>query len=188
VPGRERKRRRGTVALSGTPGSGKSLTARFLDPSWRATEVGDLAVQRGFGHRWRGRVQVDLQALRHSLSTDRAGVPGVLVGHLAHLLPVDGAIVLRCHPLVLRSRLVSAARGSAFERQENFVAEAIDLVAREARERGLPVWEVDTTGRTPKSVARAVERILRDRATARGKSIDWLGDPRVTAHLLDRAS
>jgi broad-specificity NMP kinase len=96
--------------------------------------------------------------------------------------------VLRCHPLVLRARLASAGRGTPRERQENFVAEAIDLVAREARERELPVWEIDTTRRSPRSVAREVERILRSRGTARSRTIDWLADPRVTAHLLDRPS
>jgi adenylate kinase len=176
------------MALTGTPGSGKSRVAAVLDPKWGAVEVGDLAVERGFGRRARGQVRVDLPALRRYLSSGSAAAPGVLVGHLAHLLPVEGAIVLRCHPLVLRSRLVAASRGTPTDRQENYVAEAIDLVAREARERRLPVWEVDTTRRTPSSVARQVERILRNRASVRGRSIDWLADPRVTAHLLDRPS
>jgi adenylate kinase len=133
-------------------------------------------------------VEVELRKLRRSLSAGPAPPPAVLVGHLAHLLPVEGAIVLRCHPLVLRARLASARRGSPADRQENFVAEAIDLVAREARERRLPVWEIDTTRRTPRSVAHDVERILQTRGRVRSRTIDWLADPRVTAHLLDRPS
>jgi len=176
------------MALTGTPGSGKSRVARELDPRWGAVEVGDVAVARGFGDRRRTYVRVDLRGLRRSLATAPAPGPLVLVGHLAHLLPVEGAIVLRCHPLVLRSRLTAAARGTPLERQENFVAEAIDLVAGEARERQLPVWEIDTTRRTPRSVAREVERILSDRNSVRRRTIDWLADARVTAHLLDGAS
>jgi adenylate kinase len=177
------------VALTGTPGTGKSRVTAELDPSWGAVEVGDLAVRRGLGRPTHGQVQVDLTGLQRSLVGEAVDArPGVLVGHLAHLLPVEGAVVLRCHPLVLRARLNAVARGSAADRQENYVAEAIDLVSREARERRLPVWEIDTTRRTPRSVAREVERILRDRAKVRHRSIDWLADPRVTAHLLDRPS
>jgi adenylate kinase len=176
------------MALTGTPGTGKSRVASELDPGWTAMEVGDLAVQRGAGHRRRGQVRVDLSHLRRTLARGSPRPPAVLVGHLAHLLPVDGVIVLRCHPLILRERLAAAARGTATERQENFVAEAIDLVAREARERRLPVWEIDTSRRSPRSVAREVERILRHRDRVRSRTVDWLADPRVTAHLLDRAS
>jgi adenylate kinase len=188
VPKVARSRRRASMALTGTPGSGKSRVATELGPNWGAVEVGDLAVQRGFGRRGRGTVRVDLRGLRRSLAANSAAAPGVLVGHLAHLMPVEGAIVLRCHPLVLRSRLVAASRGTPADRQENYVAEAIDLVAREARERRLPVWEIDTTRRTPRSIAHQVERILRDRTRVPGRPIDWLADPRVTAHLLDRPS
>ena len=188
MPGRTPKRGRGPLAITGTPGSGKSRAARELPPSWGAREVGELAVDRGTGRRRRDHVQVDLARLRRSLSRRPPTGPYLLVGHLAHLLPVDGAIVLRCHPLVLRDRLAAARRGTPAERQENLVAEAIDLVVREARERRLPVWEIDTTDRTPRSVARAIERIVRDRRPVRGPAIDWLADPRVTAHLLDRPS
>ncbi len=188
MSGRTGTRGPGPIALTGTPGTGKSRVARELDPSWSATEVGDLAVEWGLGRRRHGQVRVDLARLRRALVRSDGPSPGVLVGHLAHLLPVEGAIVLRCHPLVLRSRLAAAGRGTPVERQENFVVEAIDLVAREARARGLPTWQIDTTRRGPRSVAREVERILRLRPSGRGARVDWLADARVTAHLLDRPS
>jgi hypothetical protein len=37
-------------------------------------------------------------------------------------------------------------------------------------------------------VARAIDRILRNRPSRRDPHVDWLSDPRVTAHLLDRSS
>ncbi len=110
----------------------------------------------------------------------------MLVGHLAHLLPVSGVIVLRCHPLTLERRLRRARRGSARDRRMNYVAEAIDLVAREATERKVPVWQIDTSRSGVAAVARAVERLLRTRPEPTDRSVDWLSDPRVTAHLLDR--
>jgi adenylate kinase len=176
------------VALTGTPGTGKSRVARELGRGRSVAEVGDLAVERGFASHRHGQLLVDLPGLRRSLTSSPPERETILVGHLAHLLPVDRAIVLRCHPLILRARLERIGRGTVDECQENLVAEAIDLVAREARDRGLPVWEIDTTHRTPRSVAREVERTLRRGSMGPGPPIDWLADPRVTAHLLDRAS
>ena len=113
---------------------------------------------------------------------------GVLVGHLAHLLPVRAAIVLRCHPSELELRLKRAGRGTPAERRENVAAEATDVVLVEALGRGLTVWEIDTTGRSAESVARAVASRLRRGGPPRYGRIDWLGDRAVTEHLLDRPS
>jgi adenylate kinase len=109
----------------------------------------------------------------------------VVVGHLAHLLPIRDAIVLRCRPDVLVRRLRSAHRGSAADRRENFLSEALDVVLGEAEGLGRKVWEVDTTGRTVAAVAREVESILAHRPRAARARVDWLPDPRVAAHLLD---
>ena len=47
--------------------------------------------------------------------------------------------------------------------------------------------EVDTTGRSVEEVAREVDRLLRQGGPSRHGRVDWLADPRVTAHLLDGA-
>ena len=109
----------------------------------------------------------------------------LVVGHLAHLLPVHDVIVLRCHPLELERRLRAADRGTPAERHENFVAEATDVVLREALGPRRRVWEIDTTRRPVGSVARAVAERLRRRGPPAFGKVDWLADPRVTAHLLD---
>ena len=107
----------------------------------------------------------------------------MIVGHLAHLLPVDRAVVLRCHPRELDRRL--RARGDVPEaRRANVIAEAIDLVASEARAELGSVEELDTTDRAPELVARAFLRRLAARRPRRARPVDWLSDRWVTEHLL----
>lgn len=178
-------RPRGAIALSGTPGTGKSRVARALRARWRVEEVGALARRAGAARGSGRRVEVDVARLRRWMLRHPDERPELLVGHLAHLLPVDGAIVLRCRPIELRRRLDRARRGRASERRANAVAEAIDLVLHEAIDAGLPVWEVDTTSVPVAQVAREVDRLVRVRPAPSPPRVDWLADPSVTAYLLD---
>lgn len=176
------------VALTGTPGTGKSAVSRRLAPAWRVVEVADLARRTGTARKVRGGVEVDLSRLARALrAPDALAGVDVVVGHLAHLLPVREAIVLRCHPRELGRRLARARRGSRADRDANVVCEALDLVSFEASLRTLPVFEVDTTGKRVADVAREVDRRLRRGGRPRRGAVDWLADRSVTAHLLDRA-
>jgi len=175
------------VALTGTPGTGKSAVGRLLGRSLRVIEVTDLAHHLGAA-RGRGRnVEVDLGKLVRAARKDRT-LEGydVVVGHLAHFLPVSGVAVLRCHPIELRRRLGRARRGTPAERQANLVCEATDLILSEARATGRPVFEIDTTHRSVAEVAAEVRRWIRRGGPPRWGTVGWLADPRVTAHLLDR--
>lgn len=173
------------AALTGTPGVGKSAVARRLAGRWRVVEVRDLAVERRAARRTGRGWEVDLGRLRRSLRDRPAGDADLFVGHLAHLLPVRGAVVLRCQPVELYRRLDRARRGRRRDRGENALAESLDLVGSEVRGRRLPYWEVDTSARTPADVAEQVARALaRGRPPSRS-TVDWLADRRVTAHLLD---
>jgi adenylate kinase len=183
---REAPRARAPVALTGTPGTGKSTVAALLGRDYRVVEVGALALSLGAGRHSRNSVLVDLVRLRAAMRRRKAEGPEILVGHLAHLLPVRAAIVLRCRPLELDARLRRRRQGTARERDENVVSEATDLVLREALDQGLTVFEVDTTGRKPEAIARELRRWLASRRPSRYGGVDWLGDPAVTEHLLER--
>jgi len=171
------------VALTGVPGTGKSTTAATLASEFRSVEVGDLAVSWGLARRSAGSLTVDLDRMRRRFRQTPPKVD-LVVGHLAHLLPVRDVVVLRCHPEELRARLARSRRGSARDRRENYVAEALDVVLVETVRPGRRVWEVDTTRRTPAEVARAVRRLVRLRPASRYGRVDWLSDRRVTEHLL----
>jgi adenylate kinase len=109
----------------------------------------------------------------------------VIVGHLAHLLPIRDVVVLRCHPKELARRLAGSRRISPADLHENLLAEATDVVLVEAVERRRRIWEIDTTGRPAASVAAEVARRIRTRGPPSFGNVDWLGDRWVTAHLLD---
>jgi adenylate kinase len=175
----------GYVALTGVPGTGKSAVGRALAAPTVAWEVGALALRTGTGRGRPGDVEVDMRRLARWVRAHPArGPPTVLVGHLAHLLPIRDAVVLRCHPVELLARLRRARRGTASDRRENVIAEATDVILGEALRERRRVWEVDTTGRSVADVAREVDRIVRDRTRPGHGAVAWLSDPLVTDYLL----
>jgi len=175
------------IALTGTPGTGKTTVAGHLG-RLRTIEVSELARAWGLARIRGGQVEVDLPRLiRKAKGRSALREFDVVVGHLAHLLPLRDVVVLRCHPLELDRRLRKSPRGNATARRENVAAEATDVIRWEATGPGRRVCQVDTTGRTVASIIREVRRFERSRLPGRPPRIDWLADPRVTDYLLDRA-
>jgi adenylate kinase len=174
-----------TVALTGTPGTGKSTVARGLPSRWKVIEVGELARRVGAARPKGASVEIDMRRLARGFRAGLAGRVDVVVGHLAHLLPVRDVVVLRCHPRELRRRLERCHRGTSSSRDENVVAEATDWVLIEALALRRRVWEVDTSGRSPAAVAREVTARIRRRGRPSYGRVDWLADPTVTGHLLE---
>src|SRR5262249_41318923 len=132
-------------------------------------------------------VEVDLERLAASIAAEGSGgAPRVLVGHLAHLLPVGGAVVLRCHPIELARRLGGRRPPlSEFEREENVACEATEIVLAEVREFVAgPVLEIDATRRSPSAIAAEIARWLRRPRSRSARDVAWLRDPRVPALLL----
>ncbi len=165
------------VALSGTPGTGKSTVTRILaERGLRVLEVGALAEEKGAvcgRDEDRGSLEIDVDALDEALRKEREEGTTLLVGHLSHLLTADLIIVLRTSPAVLLDRL----RGRGWpERKvrENVEAEACDVILVEALERTDKVFEIDTSHRTPDETADAVLEILAGKTEkyAHG-NIDW---------------
>lgn len=161
------------VAITGTPGTGKSSVGAVL--SSRGYHVVDLDAEAeklglietdASGDRL-----VDIDALAQAL---RAPTKiAFFTAYYAHRMPVNTTIVLRCHPRALRERL--EARGWPTEKvRENVEAEAIDVVLQEAVEGGPPVFEVDMTRLTASEGADAVLGILQGHTRGHEPgAIDW---------------
>src|SRR2546426_6476882 len=163
------------VALTGTPGTGKSSVATELERrGYYVVRLDRFAEEHklisGFDAA-RGTREVDIEALDREVH-----VPakiGFLVGHYAHRLSVDLTIVLRCHPRTLRERL--QARGWPEGKiKENLEAEAIDIITQEATARGPFVYEIDTTSETPEAGAGGGREILQAQTQGReARRPDW---------------
>ena len=163
------------VALTGTPGTGKTAVARELvRGGWAVLDVAEYATTEGFVVEEdveRGSLVLDEEAIAEALAAETTWPDGpiVLDGHVAHLLPVEATVVLRCDPIVLYERL----RGRGWSEpkvRENVEAEALSVIAEEAE--GERVAEIDTTRREPLDVAREVHALATKGFPPR-KRIGW---------------
>ncbi|PSP17986.1 adenylate kinase [Halobacteriales archaeon QH_10_67_13] len=145
------------VAVTGTPGVGKTTAVEPLETDLAVVHLNDLIREADLAA---GR-----DSERDSLVVDDDAVANRLAGredvlfesHLAHRYDADRVIVLRCHPDRLTERL--AERGMAADSiVENAESEALDLVLSAAVERHgrEAVYEIDTTERSPVETAAAI--------------------------------
>lgn len=178
---------RGWVALTGTPGVGKSSAAAHLAATGVA--VVDLARVAAewhlLGRKDPTRASREVDPRRVGRLLQRVVPPkadAVLDGHWGHEVPgVKAAIVLRARPGVLEERL--RVRGwTEAKIRENVEAEAIGVILQEAaatlgRRR---TFDVDATGLSPPQGARAIRWILDHPVAARKKfevgCVDWTQD------------
>jgi adenylate kinase len=166
------------VAITGTPGTGKSTIGTVLSSrGYVVIDLDEVARREGLvvgRDPVRGTDEVDVEALREGLR-----VPAkiaFLKSHYSHLMDVNLAVVLRCRPSVLRTRLES--RGWPVEKvRENVEAEAIDVITQEAVGRIPFVYEVNTTDLTGDRAADAVLAILQGKTKGHEPgSVDWASE------------
>jgi adenylate kinase len=160
------------VALTGTPGTGKTTIAALLP--YRVIDINAL-VKGGmnFGKDPdRGCLEADMEAIADHLAEQDCDEILILEGHFSHHF-ANWAIVLRLAPSALKSRL--EARGySSSKIRENLEAEALDVILFEAAERCDRVDEIDTTERSPREVAEMVTQIFQGKLQLPAGQVDWL--------------
>ena len=99
----------------------------------------------------------------------------IVEGHLSHLLPlIDKIIVLRCHPEILKNRLIKKG-WSPGKICENVMAEALDVILCEAvrAHECLNIGEIDTTHTKPDDVAVIVKSLLQNGFQDEVGGITW---------------
>ena len=160
--------------ITGTPGTGKSRAADELSRRGHAVVHLSETVQGYVTGKdpERDTLVVDEDRWAREFTP----VEGFVEGHLAHHLPCDRVVVLRCRPDRLLERL--RARGYREEKcRENAEAEALDVCLVETLERHGPekVLELDATGILPGEVADIIEDFLECRVPPSHGRIDWSG-------------
>lgn len=160
--------------ITGTPGTGKSMIGNEL--ARRGYTVVHLTATVGpyvIGE--------DEERDARIIDVDRWAaefnpVEGFVEGHMAHLLPCDRIIVLRCRPDELRVRL-SQRKYQQKKIRENADAEALDVCLIETVEAFEPsqILELDTTGHDALWCADRIEGFARGEILADFGHIDWSG-------------
>jgi adenylate kinase len=158
--------------ITGTPGTGKSLVGtelarRGLTVVHLTTTVGPYVIGDD-DERDAQIIDVDRWA------AEFVPVDGFVEGHIAHLLPCDRIVVLRCRPDELKKRLAQRKYRKK-KIQENADAEALDVCLIETVETFSPerILELDTTGRDAAFCADQIERFVKGEIPADFGHIDW---------------
>ncbi|HET7323955.1 MAG TPA: adenylate kinase family protein [Halococcus sp.] len=154
------------VAVTGTPGTGKTTATERLETRFDVLHLNDVVRDEGLSSGTddaRDSLIADMDKIEQWLCERTGDSDGVEIveSHLAHRLPAERVIVLRCHPEELGNRL--AKRGeSETTIKENKESEALDVILAEAVETyGLDsVYEIDATDRTPEEISREIETVV----------------------------
>ncbi|MDN7025575.1 adenylate kinase [Methanoculleus sp. FWC-SCC1] len=160
------------IGITGTPGTGKTSVARELERRghivvWIKDTIRDYVLAED---RDRDTLVVDVERWAEEFPP----IDGIVEGHLAHFLPCDRIVVLRCRPDVLQQRLLP--RGYAPEKiAENTEAEALDVVLVETLEERPEdtILELDTTEQTAPECADRIEQFMRGKLPSSYGHIDW---------------
>jgi adenylate kinase len=155
------------VALTGTPGTGKTAVALVLTKKGHHVVHLHRFAQRNnciVGRDKKRKTQlVDVDVLNKCIEQEYTTTDVVLFeGHISHLLPcMDKIVILRCHPTQLKHRL-EKKKWSAKKIKENVDAETLDVILCETVQRHPlnNIFEINTTQKTVTDVSLGIQSII----------------------------
>jgi adenylate kinase len=162
------------IAISGTPGTGKTAVANVLAKELGANLISLTSLLK------KGKIHSAADKSRKTRVVSAADVKSaakkyakkgeinIVDGHMSHFADADIVVVLRCRPDILKKRM--AKRGWPEKKiRENIQAEILDAITIEAVEahgrKGLV--EIDTTRCTPEKTAGIIKKVLNNHALQR---------------------
>jgi len=168
------------ICITGTPGTGKTAVARELAKLIGNAKV--ISINRLIKKipykidKKRKTKVVDIKDLRKAVNKMvEANKVNIVEGHLSHFINSDFVIILRSNPVELRKRL--KAKGWRKQKiEENVQAEILGVITAEVSGNA---FEIDTSHKKPKSVARLIKKILNNPKKYmkyRPGRVDWIMD------------
>ena len=170
------------IALTGTPGTGKSTVARLLSASrYDVISIEELAAEAGALDeidKTDNARPVDIELLLKYLEESWKSPPEepvIIDGHLSHYLPTDAVVVLRCEPEILRTRLEQ--RNYSETKIIGNVEWEILGGAWNEKERNSPWMEFNTTENSVEEVVDDILNWISDgfKPMSPEAVIDWVG-------------
>ena len=172
------------IALTGTPGTGKTSVANILrENNLEVIDLNKFAIESGFvidkDNKRKSNI-VDVKGLNKHIETKYKNTNLVFIeGHLSHLLTsADKVIILRCHPKILKHNL-SKRNWSEKKIKENIEAEILDIILCESLEvHGKENnFEINTSEKSLQEIASEIIKMISDRFKNMKKykigKIDW---------------
>lgn len=162
------------VAVTGTPGTGKTTATERLETDLEVVHLNEIVRAEGLDAGTddkRDSVVADLDAVAEYLA-DRDDI--IVESHLAHHLDVDRVVVLRCDPETIETRLFDRDEPPKTAR-ENAESEALDLILSEAvtAHGEESVFEIETTEQTPDTTAQAIEAAIAGTRDPSAGTVDY---------------
>lgn len=187
------------IAISGTPGTGKTAIGTLLAQHLQTEviELGQVVKEKHFHYGEdveRRTLIADIESLQDYLSKriQQTEKPLVVIGHFADLVPKESLkvlVVLRCHPVTLAQRL-SDRQWSSKKIVENIQAELLGECTSQslAHHEFNQIFEIDTTNFTIEAVVTHIKKIIagEGRQFMVGK-ISWLStlNPQLIHEIME---
>jgi len=174
------------IALSGTPGTGKTVISKVLAKKLNANliSIGELVKKKKIPYKIDAKRRtkiIDVGNLQKAVNENltKEGI-NIVEGHLSHLIRANRVIILRLNPIKLKNRLLN--RGwSRSKVEESVQAEILDEITIEALQRQSKnnVFEIDVTGLEKGKITGILTKLCRPKILNRylkiyqaGK-VDW---------------
>ncbi len=156
------------VAITGTPGTGKSSASKMLEEKYRVLHINELIKEKGFFDgvdEQRDCLIADTEKItdyvheKHKEMDEKEVL--IIECHFSHLLNPDITIVLKTDTSVLIKRLEKKGFGKA-KIEENIEAEIMDVILLEADDicKGLKLNIIDTTKISIEDVFESIRKII----------------------------
>lgn len=171
------------IALTGTPGTGKTTLAQQLrNKEITVIHFQDFAIQHGCNEGFdveKNSHIIDIDKVNNALSSVNDAEDIIVIeGHLSHLLnSIDKVIILRCHPKILFQRL-QHKQWKQQKIMENLEAEILDVILCETMEgfAAQAVFELNTSHKTPEQLMSMITRLIKN---------DFLPDQQIQPGQID---